>query len=427
MVDDECMEPLEDGPPLARRRFLAGAGATAAGSLLGTGAPSAAEADGNLPPNVPEWSRTQGRPFLSPPYGLPSPFEKDVVRVLPGAVNPFPTATRTPLQDLRGTITPNGLFFERHHAGVPIINPHDHRLMVHGMVERPLIFTMQELMRLPSVSRVHFIECSGNSAAEWAKPTGKTAQEIHGLLSNAEWTGVLLSVILREAGIQQGAKWMLAEGADGAAMTRSIPIEKAMEDAMVVYAQNGERLRPEQGYPVRLLLPGYEGNTCVKWLRRLKLGSEPWQTREETAAYTDLMPDGTSRQFTFVMDAKSCIVTPSGGQRLGKHGFHEICGMAWTGRGRIKAVEVSVDAGATWRSAELQEPVLHRAVTAFRIDWNWDGQPAILQSRAIDETGYVQPSRAALLAVRGSNSLYHYNGIQSWKIDSSGEVTNVHA
>ena len=347
--------------------------------------------------------------------------------MLPSAPNPFPTGTRTPLQDLRGTITPNGLFFERHHAGVPIIDPQDHRLMIHGMVQSPLIFTMSDLMRLPSISRVHFIECSGNSAAEWAKPSGRTAQEIHGLLSNAEWTGVLLSVLLREAGVQPGARWVLAEGADAAAMTRSIPLVKAMDDAMVVYAQNGERLRPEQGYPLRLLLPGYEGNSCVKWLRRLKLGAEPWQTREETSAYTDLMPDGTARQFTFVMDAKSCIVSPSGGERLGSHGYHEICGVAWSGRGRIKAVEVSTDAGATWRSARLQEPVLPRAVTAFGIDWTWDGQPAVLQSRAIDETGYVQPSRAELLAVRGTNSLYHYNGIQSWKIDAGGEVTNVHA
>jgi sulfane dehydrogenase subunit SoxC len=238
---------------------------------------------------------------------------------------------------------------------------------------------------------------------------------------------VLLSVLLREAGVQPGAKWVLAEGADAAAMTRSIPMEKVMEDAMVVYAQNGEKLRPEQGYPIRLLLPGYEGNSCIKWLRRLKVGAEPWQTREETSTYTDLMPDGTARQFTFLMDAKSCITSPSGGQKLGKHGFHEIFGVAWSGRGRIKAVEVSTDAGANWRSAVLQEPVLPRAVTAFRMDWKWEGQSSVLQSRAIDETGYVQPSRAALLAVRGGNTLYHYNGIQSWKIDGNGEVTNVHA
>lgn len=420
-------KPSTTQPAKSRRRFLAGAGATAAGTLIAArGAEAAAGA--NLPPHVPEWTKTQGRGFLSPPYGLPSPFEKNVVRVLPGGpVNPFPTATRTPLQDLKGTITPNGLFFERHHAGVPMIDPREHRLMIHGLVDRPLVFTMEELARLPSVSRVHFIECSGNSAAEWAKPTGKTAQQIHGLLSNAEWTGVMLSVLLREAGAKREAKWLLAEGADAAAMTRSIPMEKAMEDAMVVYAQNGEMLRPEQGYPLRLLLPGYEGNMNIKWLRRVELGTQPWHTREETSAYTDVMPDGSARQFTFLMDAKSCILSPSGGQRLGKHGYHEIYGVAWSGRGRITAVEVSTDAGKTWQRARLQDPVLTRAVTAFRLDWRWDGKPAILQSRAIDETGYVQPTRAALLEARGPRSFYHYNGIQSWNIDAKGEVTNVHA
>jgi sulfane dehydrogenase subunit SoxC len=419
--NEESPKPSSKG----RRKFLAGA--TAAGSLLAARDGSAAQPGANLPPNVPEWMKVQGRPFLSPPYGLPSPFEKDVVRVLPAAPNPFPTATRTPLQELKGTITPNGLFFERHHAGVPMIDPREHRLMIHGLVERPLVFTMEELLRMPSISRVHFLECSGNSAAEWAKPTGRTAQEIHGLLSNAEWTGVALSALLREAGARPAAKWLLAEGADAAAMTRSVPMEKAMDDAMVVYAQNGEMLRPEQGYPLRLLLPGYEGNMSIKWLRRLELGTQPWHTREETSAYTDVMPDGTARQFTFLMDAKSCILSPSAGRRLGKPGYHEIYGVAWSGRGRITAVEVSTDGGKSWRRARLQEPTLTRAATAFRLDWRWEGKPALLQSRAIDETGYVQPTRAALIAARGERSFYHYNGIQSWNIAANGEVTNVHA
>ena len=417
-MDDEPQAP-------SRRKFLTHAGATAVGAVA---APAAiADVSQNLPPNVPEWTRTPGRPFLSPAYGLPSPFEKDVVRVLPKPPAAFPTATRTPLQELKGSITPNGLFFERHHANVPMIDPRDHRLMIHGLVERPLVFTVEELMRLPAVNQIHFVECSGNSAAEYNKPTGKTAQEIHGLLSNAEWTGVMLSVLLREAGARPEAKWLLCEGADAAAMTRSVPIEKALDDAMVVYAQNGEALRPEQGYPLRLLLPGFEGNMNIKWLRRIKLGTEPWQTREETSAYTDVMPDGKARQFTFVMDAKSCILAPSGGQKLGRHGYHEIYGVAWSGRGKIKAVEVSTDAGRSWQRARLQEPVLSKAVTAFRIDWNWDGKPCVLQSRAIDETGYVQPTRKELVAVRGTAYNYHYNAIQSWNIAATGEVTNVHA
>ncbi len=410
-----------------RRTFLARAGAAAAGALAADPAARAVEPGANLPPHVPEWSRTQGRPFLSPPYGLPSPHEKHVVRVLPAAPNPFPTATRTPLQDLKGTITPNGLFFERHHAGVPMIDPREHRLMIHGLVERPLVFDMETLKRFPSVSRIAFIECSGNSSAEWVRATGRTAQEVHGLLSNAEWTGVRVSTLLREAGVRAEGTWVLAEGADGASMTRSVPMAKMMDDALVVYAQNGEMLRPEQGYPVRLLVPGYEGNMNVKWLRRLKVGEAPWYSREETSTYTDVMPDGKARAFTFAMDAKSCILSPSGGHKLAAQGYHEIYGVAWSGRGRITAVEISTDAGASWRRARLQDPVLPCALTAFRADWSWDGTPATLQSRAIDETGYVQPTRGKLVAVRGTASLYHYNGIQSWKIAANGEVTNVHA
>jgi len=416
--DVERREPV----PQSRREFLARAGVATAGAIA---APIVQGAD-NSPPNVPEWMKVQGRGFLSPPYGVPSPYEKDVVRVLPAAVNPFPTAARTPLQSLKGSITPNGLFFERHHAGVPIIDPREHRLMIHGRVDRPLVFTMEELMRLPSENRIHFIECSGKSGLEWAKPSGKTAQEIHGLLGNVEWTGVALGLVLREAGVRPEAKWLLCEGADAAAMARSVPIEKAMDDAMLAYAQNGEMLRPEQGYPLRLLLPGYEGNMNIKWLRRIKLGTEPWHTREETSTYTDVMPDGTARQFTFAMDAKSCILSPSGGQRLVRYGYHEVRGIAWSGRGRIRAVEVSTDGGKAWTVARLQETVLPRAVTAFRIDWHWDGTPAVLQSRAIDETGYIQPTRAQLVAKRGTASVYHYNAIQSWNVDAKGEVTNVH-
>lgn len=415
-----------------RRRFLAkGLAATAA---VATGAGTARSAlaqtpasDANLPPNVPRWMREQGGGFISPPYGLPSPFEKNVVRKLPATVPAFPTASRTPLQNLFGTVTPNGLFFERHHAGVPAIDPAQHRLMVHGMVKKPLILSMKDLMRFPSVTRTYFIECSGNSAAEWKAPGKGTAQDIHGLLSNAEWTGVLLSTVLAEVGVEPGAAWILAEGADAAALTRSVPMAKAMDDAMLVYGQNGEMLRPEQGYPIRLLLPGYEGNMNVKWLRRLKVGDQPFHTREETSKYTDLLPDGTSLQFTFEMDVKSLITSPSAGQKLSERGFVEITGLAWSGHGKIRKVEVSTDAGRTWQAAQLDGPVLSKAVTRFRLPWRWDGSETILQSRAIDETGKVQPTRAALIAERGLNSFYHYNGIQSWKLASNGEVSNVHA
>lgn len=418
-------------PGSAERRSFLRRGAVASAAAIGATGLSAqsraADPAANLPPNVPEWMKVQGTAFLSPPYGLPSPFEKRVARKLPDNPAAFPTATRTPLQNLFGTITPNGLFFERHHAGVPAIDPDAHRLMVHGLVERPLLLSMEDLMRYPSVSRVHYLECSGNSSAEWFRPAGKTAQDVHGLVSCAEWTGVPLSTILDEAGIRREGAWLLAEGADAAAMTRSIPLAKAMDDALLVYAQNGEMLRPEQGYPVRLFLPGYEGNMSIKWLRRLKVGTAAFQTREETSKYTDLMPDGSARQFTFVMDVKSVITTPSGGQRLKATGFHEVSGIAWTGSGRIRAVDVSVDGGRTWREAALQAPVQSMALTRFRLPWTWNGESAVLQSRATDEAGNTQPTRTQLIAARGQNSLYHYNAIQSWRVAAGGEVTNVHA
>jgi len=409
----------------SRRRFLQASAALAGGSAIAgvAGSTALAEQGNNLPPNVPEWMKAPGDPMGSQPYGTPSVYEKGVVKNISKTLPQYISASgRTPLQELDGIITPNGLFYERHHGGVPTIDPAEHRLMLHGMVDRPLVFTMEDIRRFPSQSRIHFIECSGNPV--YTKPYGKTASDLVGLLSCAEWTGVPLKTVLDEAGLQAGAKWIVAEGADAAALTRSIPIEKCLDDAMLVYSQNGERLRPQQGYPLRLLLPGFEGNMNVKWLRRLKVVAEPAYSREETSKYTDPMPDGTSREFTFYMEAKSIITRPSGGQKLTTHGFHEITGIAWSGHGKVKSVEISLDEGKSWQQAELQEPVLTRALTRFRLPWHWDGTPAVIQSRAIDETGYVQPTLAELVAVRGLNSFYHNNAIWPWRIDANGEVTN---
>ena len=420
---------MSQAPGLSRRALISRAAAapllTAAGAA---GAQAGAQPiASNLPPATPQWMREQGGPFLNPPYGLPSKHEKGVVRVLPSTPNPFPTASRTPLQKMHGIMTPNGLFFERHHAGVPDIDPAQHRLMIHGLVERPLLLDMDDIVRFPSVSRIHFLECSGNSTAQFRAPSGSTAQEIHGLLSCTQWTGVPLSTVLAEAGVKPQGKWLLAEGADAAAMTRSIPMHIAMADAMLAYGQNGEMLRPEQGYPLRLFLPGIEGNMSIKWLRRIKVSDQPFHTREETSKYTDLLPDGKALQFTFVMDAKSVILSPSGGDKMVPGQFREISGIAWSGRGKIKAVDVSVDGGRTWREAQLEGPVLDKAITRFKLPWRWDGGPLVLQSRAIDETGNIQPTRRALLAARGANYFYHYNAIQSWRIAADGGVSNVHA
>ncbi len=331
---------------------------------------------------------------------------------------------RTPLQDLHGIITPSSLHFERHHSGIPDIDPAHHELTIHGLVDKPLVFTMRDLYRLPSVSRIHFIECAGNSGREHEGRPGETAQKSHGLLSCSEWTGVPLKVLLDQVGVRPSASWIVAEGADASRLNRSIPMSKALDDVLVAYAQNGEALRPSQGYPLRLFVPGWEGNVSIKWLGRMQLTSEPYMTRDEAAFYTDLMPSGKARRFTFVMEAKSVITRPSGGQRLDGQGFYEISGLAWSGRGRITRVEVSTDAGRTWREAELQGPVVPKASTRFCLPWHWQGEETTIQSRCTDETGYVQPTRDALLAVRGKNASDHYNGIKLWYVHRDGAISH---
>jgi len=406
---------------MTSRRKLLGFGLTGLGGLVA----GRAGAAGEFPP---EPERAPGLPVLSPAYGQPSPRVAGIQRKTWSNPPLEQASSLTPLGDLYGTITPNGLFYERHHSGVPDLDPDQHRLVIHGAVSRPVAFSLEDLLRFPSVSRFHFLECTGNSGSELVKPTRETVQGTHGLLSCAEWTGVPLSILLDQAGLLPSGKWLLAEGADAGRMTRSVPIEKALDDAIVAYGQNGEPLRPEQGFPMRLFLPGWGGNLSVKWLRRLKVAAEPFYTREETSKYTDLMADGSARIFTWAMDAKSVITRPSGGQTLGGGpGPYQISGVAWSGRGRITTVEISTDGGQSWRKAPLQEPVLSKCLTRFSLPWEWSGGPAILQSRAIDETGYRQPTREALIAARGAHGAYHNNSIQSWRVDPSGKVTNIHA
>jgi sulfane dehydrogenase subunit SoxC len=329
----------------------------------------------------------------------------------------------TPLQDFTGTITPADLHFERHHAGVPAIDPERHTLMVHGLVERPLEFTLADLKRFPQTTRIHFIECSGNGRIAYRDPTpDMTPQRVAGLTANSEWTGVALKTVLDEVGARPEATWFLAEGGDACLLTRSIPIEKALDDALLVWAQNGEPLRPEQGFPVRLLLPGWEGNANVKWLRRIELGRRPWMTRWETSTYTDPLADGTARQFSFEMDAKSIITSPYASLLLSR-GPWPISGLAWSGRGKVTRVEVSVDGGKSWQDAKLSDPVLPKAHTRFVSMWDWNGREAVLLSRATDETGYVQPTREQLVRVRGPGTDYHFNHMVGWRVAPDGRVT----
>ncbi len=414
-------------PQQKRRDFLLNGIKLAFGTTFAASAGRVMAADESLPPNVPAWTRSLGRGVVSEPYGMPAKYEQDVVRRTVSwlTASPISSISMTPLHEMKGIITPSGLVFERYHGGVPDVHPDKHRLMIHGMVKRPLIFTMDELMNFPSESVIHFLECPANGGMEWRGTQMEALQFTHGMLSCCEWTGVKLSTLLEEVGFNKKAKWILAEGADGAAMTRSIPMEKALDDSLIVYAQNGEMLRPEQGYPLRLFNPGWEGNTSIKWLRRLEIGDKPWYQREETSKYTDLMPDGRARKFTFIQEANSVITSPCPERPMLRKGIHELQGLSWSGRGKIKRVDVSLDGGVSWRTAKLKGLVLSKALTRFSMELNWQGEPLLLQSRAIDETGYVQPTLAQLRDSRGSNSIYHKNSIHTWKLDKDGTVSNV--
>jgi sulfane dehydrogenase subunit SoxC len=427
----DCKDGMFPRLPASRRSFLFAAGSAV--SLSGSTAALAQKA----PPSgvyydVPaDPTKELGRAVAADGgYGSRSQFETEV-RVRFPTPNEYTSWSFTPLDKVVGNLTASGLHFERHHGGIPTINPANHFLYVHGMVDAPKKFSLADIKRFPFVTRKYFIECSGNGLTEWNKPTLKTVQGTHGLLSTSEWTGVQFATLAREVGLKDGSAWVLAEGSDAAVMTRSIPMEKMLKDALIVYGQNGEAIRPEQGYPLRLLLPGYEGNTHIKWLRRLEVSDKPFMTREETSKYTDLLANGKARQFSMEMEAKSVITFPSGEMKLPGPGFYNITGLAWSGRGRVQSVDVSVDGGQTWRPAQLNvtpEPV---CTVRFSYPWMWDGKPAILQSRCTDETGYIQPTLKQLIAIRGSHgpfgSIYHLNAIQSWAVDETGSVTNVHA
>ena len=426
--DCSCKEGMF--PRTTRRRLLAGVGmAAAAGAVLAARGAEAAAPPGAVEYPVPEDpTKVPGRlTGADGGYGTRSQFETET-----RFWRPTRTSSFSPLQASRGIITPSGLHYERHHGGIPTIDPAKHRLIIHGLVDRPMKYSMADLQRFPSVSRIHFLECSGTTGSEYMKATEPTVQRTHGLLSTSEWTGVPLSTLLRQTGLKDGAAWVLAEGADAAVMTRSVPIDKCLSDALIVYAQNGEAIRPEQGYPMRLFLPGWEGNINIKWLRRLEVSDKPFMTREETSKYTDLITTtGKARMFTMTMEAKSVITFPSGEMRLPGAGFYEVTGLAWSGRGKIARVEISTDGGRKWSLAALQDPVLPIATTRFRFPWIWDGQQAVLQSRATDETGYTQPTHKQLVDVRGPKTApgetYHVNAIQSWSVDRDGSVKNANS
>lgn len=401
----------------ANRRQFVKAGMATSAALLSS---SALAQETTLIPG-----RGPGRTIMETGYyGVPSEYAT-AARMKgnrgPGLVG----GSLTPIQDIQGMVTPSGLHFEVHHSGVPDIDPTEHKLLIHGLVDDARIFTMEDLMRFPKVSRFHFIECAGNGMGEWMSPRGQTVQQTHGLTSCSQWTGVPLKTVLNELGIRGDAKWILAEGDDGARMTRSIPMWKAMDDAILAYAQNGEYLRPEQGFPLRLLLPGFEGNMNVKWLRRLEVGDKPWWTHHENTEYADPRPDDNIRAFSFYMECRSVITSPSGSMTMNGPGFYEISGLAWSGTGTITKVEVSTDNGGSWQVAELEAPVLPRCHTRFRMPWKWDGRETTIMSRSTDDTGYVQPTYEQMYQLQGPIGMMHNNAIQNWHIAQDGEISNV--
>jgi sulfane dehydrogenase subunit SoxC len=416
---------MGDSARLDRRRLLT-AGLAAGGAALATRAIGA----GSEPAitEIQDWNRYLGEGVQSRPYGVPSEFEANVVRrdVEWLTASTESSVNFTPLQDLDGIITPNGLCFERHHAGIAEIDPAQQRLMINGLVDTPLVFTMEDLKRFPRENRLYFLECAANSGMEWRGSQLNGCQYTHGMVHCVMYTGVPLKTILEEAGIKTNAKWVMPEGADSSAMTRSIPLEKALDDCLVAFKMNGEALRPEQGYPLRLVVPGWEGNMWVKWLRRLEVGDMPWHQREETSKYTDLLASGKARRFTWVMDVKSVITNPSP-QAPVTHGKGPlvISGLAWSGNGRIRRVDVTTDGGRNWKTARIDGPSLPKALHRFYLDIDWDGSDLLLQSRAIDEAGFVQPTKNELRLARGENSIYHNNGIQTWHVKADGAVENV--
>ena len=416
--------------PFTTRRGFLKATAAAGGAAMTAGAAQAA-GDPLITEKQP-WAQALGDGVDATPYGLPIKFEEDVIRrnVPWLTADPISSINFTPIHALDGTITPQGCAFERHHSGAIELSKSDYRLMINGLVDKPLVFTYADLERFPRENHVYFCECAANTGMEWAGAQLNGAQFTHGMIHNMEYTGVPLRTLLAEAGLDAAGdlsdKWVYVEGADASSNGRSIPMEKALDDVLVAFKANGEALRMEHGYPVRLCVPGWEGNMWVKWLRRIEVMDGPVESREETSKYTDTLEDGTSRKWTWVMDAKSVVTSPSPQSPI-THGPGPlvITGLAWSGRGAIERVDVSIDGGKTWQTARLGAQGVKNALSRFYLDIDWDGSEMLLQSRAMDSTGYVQPTKAQLREVRGLNSIYHNNCIQTWWVKENGEAENV--
>jgi sulfane dehydrogenase subunit SoxC len=442
-IEYKVAQQTEESAGQTRRAFIKGSAAVAAGVMFTKAAEAGYDpkASGKAYAGQAEITEELPRPHERNqlgygvrlyPYGMPSKYEAHVQRRTLDWLTPdtYASITLCPLHQLHGIITPNGLHFERYHGGAPEIDPKDHKLVIHGLVDRPLMFTVDDIKRFPSVQRIHFIECPANGAMEWKGVQLDSVQWTHGMMSCSEWTGVPLSVLLKEAGADLTAKYVIAEGSDASGMSRSIPMEICLDDCIVAYAQNGEALRNEQGYPIRLIPPGCEGNMWVKHLRRLYVTNEPLQHREETSKYTELYGDGTAAQFTWVCEANSVITYPSPDFRMEGPGRYVAKGLAWSGRGKVSHVDITLDGGRTWNEAKITSPVLDKAWVRFEYEFDWDGKELFMMSRATDNKGYTQPNPPMLRKSRGTNAVYHRNGMVTWRVhawntDRAGEIQNV--
>lgn len=424
-MSKNVQKPVAGGGLLDRRIFLlSGLTLLTASSIM-----ASTNDIKNKKPITPKWMKTPG--IDAEEYGKPSKHEETIKRQLQPTTpqTSIFSVWHTPLENQPGIITPSGLHFAVNHNGIPDINPQRHQLIVHGLVDKPLQFDIESLLRYPMVSNLHFLECAGNTAPNAVSftPLDLNCQDLFGQVSGSEWTGIPLKTILHEVGLKPNAKWIIAEGADGGSHARSIPIEKVLDDAIIALFQNGERIRPSQGYPMRLFLPGWEGNSNVKWLHRLEVSDKPAFTKDESGLYSDILENGKIQRFSFHMDVKSVITHPSGGQTLPeKKGFYEISGLAWSGYGKIKYVEISADGGKTWANATLDGPVLSKSFTRFHIPWQWSGASTLLMSRATDEHGRVQPDRDSWRGRYASYSFNHYNAIQVWQVSNEGKVENTY-
>jgi len=432
-MKNKTLKSVAAGGLLDRRSFILSGLALSSTYPLAALSQATLEKPRSMPDNIgselPQWMKVPG--YGASEYGQPSGHEKHIKRYL--EKNTPETSIfsiwHTPIANQRGIITPSGLHFSVSHNGIPDISPEKHQLMIHGLVDKPLKFDIESLMRYPIVSNINFLECAGNTApnAVSFNALDQNCQELFGQISGSEWAGIPLKYLLQEAGLKPNAKWVIVEGADGGSHARSIPLSKLLDDAIIAMYQNGERLRPEQGYPMRLFLPGWEGNASVKWVHRLEVTDKPAFTKDESGLYSDILEDGRVERFSFHMGVKSVITHPSGKQQLpDKKGFYEISGLAWSGHGKIKYVEVSADGGLTWAKAHLDSPVLSKSLTRFHIPWQWQGHESTILSRATDEQGHVQPTRDKWREKYASYSFNHYNAIQAWHIDRDGKVKNVY-